>query len=114
MTIDVYLDTTQTPPVTVVPQVKDKDKGKGTITWKPASGQDFSFVSLTFVSNPGCFGVPDVKPNKITVDDDNSGGTSVGDFPYVIVVSFEGKNYSSATPGPGAESSDPTIRNKPN
>ncbi len=116
MTIEVYLDTTKTPPVTVVPPVKEKNKGKDTITWKPGKGQDFSFVSVIFANNPPGFGPGALKSNgkEVTVEDDNSGGATVGDFPYTVVVSYQGQEYSSATPGPGGEDSDPTIRNKPN
>ncbi len=116
MTIEVYLDPTKTPPVTVVPQTKDKDKGKGTIAWKPGKQQDFTFISLTFANNPPSFGAPDIKSNgkEVTVEDDNSGGGAVGDFPYTIVVSYNGKQYSSVGVRLGADPSGPIIRNKPN
>ena len=97
MSIRVYLDIAATPPVTCDPPQKEKDHGKRRLSWEPASGQKFDFVSLTFDVNPGCFDTPKVKKKKVTANDDNSGGSSVGTFPYTVVVSKNGTNYSSAT-----------------
>lgn len=113
MTIEVYLDTTADPAVTVEPQHKDKDKGKDTITWKPGKHQNFTFTSLKFDTEPNPFGTPDVKDHKITVDDDNSSGTSIGDFPYTIVVQYNGKPYNSKKISPSGEIMGPVIHNKP-
>jgi hypothetical protein len=118
MSIKVYLNTTANPPVTCDPPQKEKDRGKRRLSWEPASGQKFDFVSLTFVNNPGCFDTPKVKKKKITANDDNSGGSSVGTFLYVVVVSKNGTNYSSAMnaarakpPATVGGADSPTIRN---
>lgn len=113
MTIEVFLDTTADPAVTVSPQHKDKDKGKDTITWKPGKDQDFTFDSLVFDSTPNPFGQPDVKDHKITASDDNSGGNSVGYFAYTIKVKLNGTVYSSKKNNPTGEPSDPMIHNLP-
>lgn len=113
MTIKVCLDTTARPPVTCDPVIKIKERGANdVITWERDAGDQFDFVSVTFARNPGCFGTPKVTKDKITVSDNNSGGTSVGDFPYTVVVTAGGKNYSSAGGGIAGGGSDPTIQNK--
>lgn len=115
MTIDVFLDTTANPAVTVDPRQKDKDKGKDKITWKRGKDQDFSFVSVSFNDNPAWF-TPD-PPKKggkeVTASDDNTTDGSVGDFPYVITVESNGTRYTSKRRSPGDTQGDPVIRNKP-
>jgi hypothetical protein len=113
MTISVSLNTSVNPPVTCDPPIKDKDRGHDTVTWKPASGEKFAFASLSMHGNPACFGTPNVQNNKITISDNNSGGSSVGEFPYTLTVTLDGKTYSTAGQGgPGAGEGDPMIRNK--
>jgi hypothetical protein len=121
MSIKVYLDTSAAPPVTCDPPTKEKSRGKNRrITWEPASGQKFDFSSLTFANDPPCFGTPTVKKKKITVRDDNTGGSTVGEFPYTVVVASGGKTYSSDPPKSAVRSgkmttlgnsTSPTIKN---
>ena len=100
------------------PQVKSKNKGKTTITWElKTSG--YNFTDMRFLDPQpadGIFSNKVVKTNKITIDDDNPGGTVAVDYPYVITVVAQ-----AATPGkqagPGIKSvigtSSPVIRNEP-
>jgi len=88
--IKVHLNTTATPPVRCEPPEKVKDRGKRRLAWEPASGETFTFVSLTFNDNPGCFSTPTVTATKVTADDDNTGPWSVGTFTYDVVVELNG------------------------
>ena len=94
--IKVHLNTTATPPVRCEPPEKVKDRGKRRLAWEPASGETFTFVSLTFNDNPGCFSTPTVTARKVTADDDNTGPWSVGTFTYDVVVELNGKEYSTS------------------
>ncbi|MGB8634273.1 MAG: hypothetical protein WCD36_03235, partial [Rhodanobacteraceae bacterium] len=111
MTIKVCLDTDADPAVTVHPKHKDKNKGKDTITWKPDKDQAFTFVSLKFDTTPNPFGKIHVKDHKITVDDDDIGASSVGSFPYTIVVEYKGNTYDTIKRDATGEIMGPVIHN---
>lgn len=115
MTIHVHLDTSKDPPVTADPSHDHKHKGHHDLVWKPGKGQDFTFTSLKFDTHPNPFTEPKVHhdANKVTADDDNSGSTTLGEFPYTIVVSHEGKTYSSVKSSPQGVPSDLLIHNIP-
>lgn len=108
-TIQVSLDTSANPPVTCNPKTTSVNQGNQTINWTQAQNQSFTFTSLTFANNPTCFGTPVVSNTGISVTDNN---TAAGDYPYTIVVTSGGIEYSTAKSGPTAGGSDPTIQNK--
>jgi hypothetical protein len=112
MAVEVSLNTSASPPVTVNPQIHDVNQGNQTIKWKPASHQSFAFSSLSIDGNPSCFGTPDVSVSEITVTDNNPGADAY--YAYTIKVTSNGVTYSSALsrPNPTAQSSGPTIHNK--
>jgi hypothetical protein len=98
--------------VTVQPPVHQVNKGNQSITWVPFASQDFTFTSLSFANNPSCFNTPNISSGQITVQDNNQNTGSDVDYPYTIVVTSNGQQYSSATLGAGADPGSPTIRNK--
>ncbi len=113
MSIEVHLDTSKDPPVTATPEHDDKGKGKHDITWKRAKHQHFTFTSLTFDTTPNPFTKIRVHDHHVTADDDNSGGSTVGMFPYTIVVTSEGKTYSSRKSSHHNVPGDLIIHNRP-
>ena len=115
MSITVTLDTSAKPPVTVSPNPYDVSAGTAeSLTWVPATGQTFTFKSLTFTSNPSCMGQPSVTPAQVTVQDTN--GTNPGSpaisYPYTVVVENAGISYSSAASGVTGTPTNPNIRNR--
>jgi len=116
MAIKVTVDATGA--VICDPETKSKSKGKGTITWElKTSG--YNFVDMRFLDPQpaaGIFSNKVVKPNKITIDDDNPGGTVAVDYPYVISVvatsAESGRMASSSLKSPETTRS-PVIRNDP-
>ena len=115
MSITVTLDTSAKPPVTVSPNPYDVSAGTAeSLTWVPATGQTFTFKSLTFTSNPSCMGTPGVTPAQVTVQDTN--GTNPGSpavtYPYTVVVEYNGQSYSSDETGVTGTGSKPGIRNR--
>lgn len=111
MAVEVSLNTSANPPVTVNPQIHHVNQGNQTIEWKPANNQSFTFFSLSIDGNPSCFGTPNVSNGEITVTDDNPGTDTY--YPYTIVVTSSGVPYSSAPsrPNPTAQNSGPNIHN---
>jgi hypothetical protein len=90
--IQVKLDTSANPPVTMVPNQPSVNRGNNTIEWTPFAQESFTFVSLTGLSaNPPFSGLT-VTSSKITIQDDNS---ATGDYPYSIMVLYNGMEYSS-------------------
>jgi len=111
MAIQVSLDTSANPPVTVQPRVHDVNNGNQTIKWERASNQTFTFTSLSGLPNPP-FGTPSVSSSEITVTDNNTSAVAYG---YNIVVTLNGVQYSTAPsrPNPTAQSNNgPIINNK--
>lgn len=111
MAVQVSLDTTANPPVTVNPRVHDVNRGNQTIKWERANNQTFSFSSLSGLPNPP-FGTPSISDSEISISDDNTGAAAYG---YTIVVSYNGNQYSTAPsqPNPRDQSnSGPVINNK--
>jgi hypothetical protein len=100
--IQVKLDTSANPPVTVQPQVQSINRGNSQIQWTPFASQNFTFVSLTGLPNPPFSGLS-VTSSSITVQDDN---TVAGDYTYTITVSSGGNNYDTN----GTISADPPGR----
>lgn len=111
MAVEVSLNTSANPPVTVNPQIHSVNQGNQTIKWKPASNQNFTFTSLSIDGNPSCFGTPSVSASEITVTDNNTGTDTY--YAYTVVVTSNGVSYSSAPsrPNPTAQSSGPNIHN---
>lgn len=105
--IQVKLDTTANPPVTLIPNHQAVNRGNQSIEWTPFANETFTFVSLTFTTTPNPFSTPTVSNSQISVTDNNS---STADYPYVIVVSSGGVQYSTA-PGLTADNSTPVIKN---
>lgn len=111
MAIQVSLDTTASPPVTVNPRIHDVNNGNETIRWERGSNETFTFTSLTGLPDPP-FGPPTVTDDEITVTDDN---TSAAAYGYTVVVTLNGEQYSTAPtrPNPALQSnSGPVINNK--
>lgn len=111
MAVQVSLDTSANPPVTVSPRVHDVNSGNQTINWERASNQTFTFTSLTGLPNPP-FGTPSVSDSEITVTDNNRSAAAYG---YTIVVTYNGQQYSTAPsrPNPREQGNNgPIINNK--
>ena len=111
MAVQVSLDTTKSPPVTVNPRVHNVNNGNQTIKWERASNQTFTFTSLSGLPNPP-FGTPNVSASEITITDNN---TSPAAYGYTIVVTLNGVQYSTASsqPDPTAQSNNgPVINNR--
>jgi len=111
MAVQVSLDTSANPPVTVNPRVHDVNNGNQTIKWERASNQTFTFTSLTGLPNPP-FGTPSVSDSEITVTDNN---TSAAAYGYTIVVTYNGQQYSTSPsrPNPREQGNNgPVINNK--
>jgi len=110
--IQVKLDPTATPPVTLIPKNQAVNRGNESIEWTPFASESFTFKSLTGLPNPP-FSNLSVTNSMVTVTDNNTGA---GDYPYTIVVTLNGTDYSSAEqfrrhPVPGPSGTDPTIKN---
>lgn len=108
--VKVSLNTTATPPVTLDPNTCPVNLGKDSVRWvqnsqSPIKG--FTFYSLTGLPDPP-FDTPTKNQNQteISIGDDN---TSPGEYPYTIVVSYNGAQYSSAASITG--NGGPTIKN---
>ncbi|MGA8278726.1 MAG: hypothetical protein WB784_11105 [Rhodanobacteraceae bacterium] len=113
MPITVTLNTSLKPPVMVTPSPFEvTKKGLSEIAWAPAKGQTFKFESLTFADNPGVFSGKKVTDGAISINDNNETVGGEINYPYTIVVSLDGVNYSSATAEPGGDGSAPVIRNR--
>ena len=109
--IKVSLNTGANPAVTCEPQIHNVNPGNDTIKWKESTtspNKGFTFTSLTFSGNPSCFEDLDVQPAEISVDDDNTGPNQ---YPYTIVVSYNGQPYTSAKSKIGGGEGDPSIKN---
>lgn len=102
MNIDVTVDDKGVP--SCDPYTGKQPKGKAKITWKLRT-PGWVFTGLVGLPDPP-FSNLEVKPNTITIDDDNPGGTEAKDYPYTISVSNdEGKPLASG---------NAVIRNEPN
>ncbi len=111
--IQVKLDPTAVPPVTVIPPKATINRGNQTIEWTPFANESFTFISLTIMpeSNPFSTPVitnPPVGGPKISVNDNNQ---ATGDYTYVIVVSLNNVLYSSAAESIVAGGNTPVIHN---
>jgi len=112
MAIQVTLTPGANPPVTVQPQIHDVNNGNQTIKWERASRQTFNFTSLSGLPNPP-FSSPSVSATEITVTDNNQNNGPDIYYPYTIVVTQDGVQYSSsATFKITEQDSGPTIKNK--
>jgi hypothetical protein len=111
MAIQVSLDTTADPPVTVNPRVHDVNQGNHTIKWERGSNETFTFTSLTGLPDPP-FGPPSVSDDEITISDDNTSAVAYG---YTIVVTLNGVEYSTDSSQPkiaDQNAGGPIINNK--
>lgn len=106
--IQVKLDTTATPPVTLIPEHPSVNRGNSTIEWTPFANQSFTFTSLTFTTPGNPFSNISVTNGEVTAQDNNQGP---GDYPYVVVVTSGGTQYSSASGGIGGTGGGATIKN---
>ena len=107
-TLHVTLDTTLTPPVSVVEGDLSVGKHRYQITWLPAEGQSgWTFTKITqadqssALPDPPFSGVT-VSDGQITLQDDNKHGLDHGRFSYSIQVKSGDHYYWS----------DPEIINK--
>jgi hypothetical protein len=118
--IQVKLDTTANPPVTLIPNQTAVNRGNNTIEWTPYANQSFTFADLAGLPNPPFSNVT-VNANMMSAQDDN---TVAGDFVYSVMVNYNGQLYSSnptevarhSNSGVGAKaalggSNSPTIKN---
>ncbi len=113
MTILVSLNPNAKPPVTVSPNVYDLTlKGASQITWTPAAGQNFTFVSLTFQPSAShVLGPPQINAASISVNANNTNNGPAIDYPYTLIVSQNGQTYTTGTIGPTTTGGAPAIRN---
>jgi hypothetical protein len=116
MTIEVTVDATGA--VVCNPEKKSKPKGKSTITWKLKT-PGYDFVDMQFLEPQpagGIFSNKKVKPDKITLDDDNPGGTVAVEYPYAITVvatSMKSERVTSSGLRAPETTRSPVIRNEP-
>ncbi|MFV8816567.1 hypothetical protein [Haliea sp. E17] len=123
-TIDVTLDTSATPPVSMNPEeLTLKNKKTHKVVWKAAKGSDsFTFQSLEIDSNtytnptdkgsatPGsCLSDVDVADDKMSLKDTVT--TEDVTYAYVVTVTANGKTYSSGSGGISLEGGSAKIRN---
>lgn len=111
MAVQVSLDTTADPPVTVNPRVHNVNNGNQTIKWERANNQTFTFTSLSGLPDPP-FGTPSISDSEITITDNNTGPVAYG---YTIVVSLNGVQYSTAPSRPNPRdqgNTGPVINNR--
>jgi len=112
MAIQVSLNTSANPPVTVQPPIHDVNNGNQTIKWERASNQTFTFTSLSGLPNPP-FSSPSVSATEISVVDNNQNNGPAVYYPYTIVVTQNGVQYSSSPAFRITEQdTGPTIKNK--
>ncbi|MHB8448498.1 MAG: hypothetical protein ACYC7G_06440 [Rudaea sp.] len=111
MPVQVSLNTNANPPVTVQPQIHDVNRGNQTIKWERASNQTFTFTSLSGLPNPP-FSNLSVSGSEISVVDNNQNNGPDVYYPYTIVVTLNGVQYSSAVGGITDQSTGPTVKNK--
>lgn len=112
MAVQVSLDTSANPPVTVNPRVHNVDNGNQTVKWERANNQTFTFASLSGLPNPPFGTPPTVSDSEITISDDN---TSAAAYGYTIVVNYNGQQYSTlpSQPNPRDQNNNgPVINNK--
>jgi phosphoribulokinase len=113
MTIKVSLNISVTPPVTVNPTKETVNNGNQTVVWVPAANQpSFTFVGVTFSTNPNPFSAPTITTSPVQMSVTDSNTKSGVDYPYMITVNSNGINYNSATLGIGGNDGDPMIHNK--
>lgn len=103
----VSLNPNANPPVSIDPQLHEASASNSVVTWVAAAGQSFTFTNV-FGLPLGVFTNTQVSGSQITVHDNGQSGY----FPYVIVVTSNGVQYSSRPTGPTAQSTGPTIHNK--
>jgi hypothetical protein len=108
-TVYVSLDTDENPPVTCRPESVDVDPGNEMINWVLGENQTFTFFNLSFAGNPSCMQGLCVEADSISVTDENDTG---GVYPYTVVVTLNGVQYSSAKSRIGGGGGAPSIHNK--
>lgn len=112
MTIKVSLDINAIPAVTVSPVKENVNSGNQTVVWVPATDQpSFTFVGVTFSTNPNPFSAPTITSNPVQMSVTDSNTKSGVDYPYMITVALNGINYNSATLGIRGNNGDPMIHN---
>lgn len=114
MPIYVSLTTSVKPPVTVSPDPCDVSAGTvESITWMPATGQNFTFKGLSFANKPSSMGTPNVTLALVTVQDTNGNnpGSPSTTYPYTVMVEYNGQSYSSVPLGIDGNFGDSAIRN---
>lgn len=110
MAVQVSLNASANPPVTVNPQIHEVNNGNQTIKWERANNQTFTFVSLSGLPNPP-FSNLSVSASEVSVTDNNQNNGPDQYYAYTIVVSQNGTNYSTSA-GITAQATGPTIKNK--
>jgi hypothetical protein len=103
--IQVALDSTNSPPVVVIPEHPTIQRHDN-IQWTPIANEPFTFSSFTPKKKP--FSTVVLGPQLITAQYD---ADAAGEHGYVIVVTAtaNGKRYRSTVIGNGGS---PTIKNK--
>jgi hypothetical protein len=102
-TLQVKLDTSATPPVTVIPAPPTNiNRGNQTITWTRFANQTFTFKSLAFTTQLNPFTVA-LGDTQVTATENNQ---ATGDYSYVIVVTLANRDYSSGTQSVGDQSTE--------
>lgn len=103
MNLVVTLNQNGDPKVTVSPESEGVNSGTGkNLTFVRATGQTFSFSSLSF--DGGNFSTPVVTTTQITTTDNN---TVAGTFTYTLVVTQNGTPYNSTS----SSGTKPNIHN---
>ncbi len=105
----VSLTTTANPPVSISPTLHEASASNSVVTWTPATtGQAFTFTDVRGLP-PLIFTNKQVNNTEIRISDNGQSGY----YPYEIVVTSDGVQYTSAPtrPNPTAQSTGPTIHN---
>ncbi|MBS0431759.1 MAG: hypothetical protein JSS21_05060 [Proteobacteria bacterium] len=107
--ISVSLNTSNNPPVSINPESQPVSASNSMITWTPSSsGQAFTFTNVVGLP-PVVFTNKQISNGQISIMD---GGQS-GIYPYAIVVTSNGVQYSSqpSQPDPTNQAVGPHIHN---
>lgn len=112
MAVQVSLNTSANPPVTVNPQVHDVNQGNQTVKWERANNQTFTFASLSGLPSPPFGASPTISDSEMSITDNNPGTDTY--YAYTITVNYNGQQYSSSPSQPRItdQNSGPTVHNK--
>jgi|SwirhisoilCB2_FD_contig_71_2052896_length_1408_multi_3_in_0_out_0_2 hypothetical protein len=100
--ITVKLDINGNPAVTCVPPTFSANRGNQQIKWKTGGSQNFTFSSLTGLSDPPFSLPPNVTSDEVTVEDNDTGPAVYG-YTIYVVSDANGQTYSTL----GSQGTDP-------